>query len=93
MITMIFLNWLYDNVSQLILSFFGNAVPTLNSISLWLTTVSIPQIVLDMFSITLYFIPLATVSWLFTGTLVIWAVKFTTAAFRFFNPLNKLLGK
>lgn len=92
MVTMAFLNFIYGIVHSILTLVFGQLIPVLDDLTLWITNVSIPQTVFDIFSLTFYFIPLATVAWLATGTILIISVKLVFALFKAMNPISMIIG-
>lgn len=75
MITIFLINLIANVGNHLLLTLFGNLIPTLNAISSYISNYSIPQTVYDVFSLVALFLPMGTIYVLFFMTITVIGIK------------------
>lgn len=83
MIILIILNWLNSlayNIANLV---WANSIPVFDSLTTWFTNVSVPQTIYNIFSFTVYFLPMGTITLLIGFTSIIVLFKIITAFIHF----------
>lgn len=85
MFTLTILNFIFTFLNQLYIAIFRGTVPTLDSLNSFITNYSVPQTLIDSYSLCVLFLPIGTLSTLFTITLIIVIIKILIAAVHFFS--------
>ena len=83
MIILMILNFVAQVENYLLLSVFQFTVPTLNSLTTWITGLSVPQSILDILSVTACFLPMGTISVLLVFTFIIITFKVIVSLLHF----------
>lgn len=79
MVTLWIINLIANCVNNLLMSLFGNLIPTLSNLTSFISNYSVPQTIYDTFSLVVIFLPMGTISVLALLTFVIIAIKFAIA--------------
>lgn len=85
MFTLTILNFVFTAINHLYIFIFRGAVPTLDSLNSFITNYSVPQTLIDSYSLCVLFLPIGTLSTLFTITLIIVIIKILIAAVHFLS--------
>ena len=85
MITLAIINFFLDLGSRFILNFLSGIVEPLNDLTSYITLFSLPQTLIDIYSLATYFLPMTTISilLLFTASLIIAKTLLSIAHFGF----------
>lgn len=83
MIILMLLNFVAQVENFLLLHIFQFTVPTLNSLTTWITGLSVPQTLLDILSVTVCFLPMGTISILLGFTLILITFKVIVSLLHF----------
>ena len=90
MILLTIFNFLISLGNSILGLLFQNAIPVLDNLTLWVTNVSVPQTLLNIFALVVYFLPMGTISVLFGFTVTIVLTKIASSLIHLFT-LGKIL--
>lgn len=79
MIILIIFNFLCHLEDLILTSVFSSAIPVLTNLTSWISSVSVPQTLFDVLSLTAYFLPMGVIQTLFGFTALLIVFKLICA--------------